>query len=60
MAPLDPGTQRGGEVKWEDPVTLTIERGSSLLELVRGGSGNLKLLGGLSLLLVVSFDDVKP
>ena len=39
---VPPGTQGGGGVKWQDPVTLANARGPSRRELVRGGSCNLK------------------
>ena len=39
---VPPGTQGGGGVEWQDPVTLANARGPSWRELVRGGSCNFK------------------
>ena len=39
---MPPGTQGGGGVQWQDPVTLANARGPSRRELVRGGSCNFK------------------
>ena len=56
---MPPGTQGGGGVEWQDPVTLANARGPSWRELVRGGSCNFKRVKGLVGRHWSLFDDFK-